>query len=111
MNYPKKADIVWCSLDPIKGHEQSGGRPCIVISGSLFNQKTGMAVVCPITSTDKKDFYFRVTIDTQKVKGFVMVDQIRTIDLKERVVRAAGSVSSSVLKEVYDKLSVLFDTV
>jgi len=102
---------VWCLLDPIKGHEQSGTRPCVVISGTLFNQKTGTAVVCPITSTDRKDYFFRVNIDTDSVKGFIMVDQIRTVDWKERVIRIGDRVDASLLHEVYDKLPVLFDTV
>lgn len=111
MHYPEKGEIAWCALDPIQGHEQSGLRPCVVISGSVFNQKTGTAVVCPITSKDKKDFYFRIVLETPTVKGFVMTDQIRTIDWKERVIRIDGKVSTPLLLEVYDKLSVLFDTV
>lgn len=111
MRCPKKGDVVWCLLDPIKGHEQSGTRPYVVISGTLFNQKTGTAIVCPITSTDRKGYFFRVSIDIGSVKGFIMVDQIRTIDWKERVFRIDGAVSASELKEVYDTVSVLFDTV
>ncbi len=110
MLYPKKGDIAWCSLNPIKGHEQSGLRPCVVISGTLFNRKTGTAVVCPITSTNKKSYYFRVPADTPKVKGFIMVDQVRTIDWKERMVRVEGAANMATLREVYEKLSVLFDT-
>ncbi|MDO8620054.1 MAG: type II toxin-antitoxin system PemK/MazF family toxin [bacterium] len=109
--YPKKGDIVWCALDPTKGHEQSGLRPCVVISGSIFNQKTGTVVVCPITSKDKKDFYFRIAIATPTVKGFVMVDQLRTVDWEKRVVRIDGEVGTLVLQEIYNTLSVLFDVV
>ncbi|MEO8638063.1 MAG: type II toxin-antitoxin system PemK/MazF family toxin [Candidatus Taylorbacteria bacterium] len=109
MNYPKKGDIVWCALNPIKGHEQSGSRPCIVVSGTLFNKKTGMAVICPITSTEKKNYFFRVKIETKKIRGFVMVDQLRTIDWKERVLSIDGSSGSHILREIYAKLSVLFD--
>ncbi|PIQ68624.1 MAG: mRNA-degrading endonuclease [Candidatus Taylorbacteria bacterium CG11_big_fil_rev_8_21_14_0_20_46_11] len=108
--YPKKGDIAWCALNPIRGHEQSGLRPCVVISGSIFNQKTGTAVVCPITSKDKKDYYFRIAIETPTVKGFVMADQIRTVDWKERGIRVDGSAGTLVLVEVYEKLTVLFDT-
>ena len=110
-SYPKKGDIVWCALNPIRGHEQSGLRPCIVISGSIFNQKTGTAVICPITSKEKKGFYFRIAIEAPTVKGCIMADQIRTVDWNERVVRIDGSVSASVLQEVYDMFPVLFDTV
>ena len=110
ISYPEKGDVVWCLLDPIKGHEQSGTRPCVVVSGTVFNQKTGTAVMCPITSKDRKNFYFRIKIETQPVTGFIMVDQIRTLDWKERVIRGEGSVTASILQEIYDKLSVLFDS-
>ena len=110
-SYPQKGNIAWCVLDPTKGHEQSGMRPCVIISGSIFNQKTGTAVVCPITSKDKKDFHFRIAVLTPTVKGFVMVDQLRTVDWEKRVIRIDGEVSASVLREIYTTLSVLFDVV
>lgn len=106
---PKKGEIVWCALDPIRGHEQAGSRPCVVISGTIFNQKTGMIVVCPITSTSKTEFFFRIEVDVKKVKGFIMADQIRTLDWKERVRRSAGFISQVNLKDIHDKLAVLFD--
>lgn len=111
VRYPKKGEIVWCSLNPIKGHEQAGSRPCLIVSGSLFNQKTGLMVVCPITSTNKGDYFFRVKMDTPKIKGFIMVDQIRTLDWRERMVRHDGAVGASALREIYDKLSILFDAI
>ena len=40
------------TFDPQAGHEQKGRRPAIVISNDLFQQNTGVAIVCPITSTD-----------------------------------------------------------
>lgn len=111
MRCPSKADIIWCSLNPIKGHEQAGDRPCVVISGTLFNRKTGLAVILPITSTDKKDYFFRVQIDNKKTKGFVMIDQVRTIDWRKRKIRITGFTTPVVLKEIYGKLSVLFDNI
>jgi mRNA interferase MazF len=106
--YPKKGEIIWCKLDPISGHEQAGTRPCVVISGGVFNLKTGLAVICPLTSSRKESYYFRTEVKTSKIKGFIMVDQLRTIDWQRRSVKTDGQVSVSILSEVYQKIDVLF---
>ncbi len=67
---------VWLiDLNPVRGHEQAGRRPCLVISVNLFNQgASGLAVVLPITSKDKK-IPFHVEVKPPeaglKVKSFV----------------------------------------
>ncbi|MEK9131691.1 MAG: type II toxin-antitoxin system PemK/MazF family toxin [Patescibacteria group bacterium] len=106
--YPKKGEIIWCKLDPIAGHEQAGTRPCLVISGSIFNVKTGLAVVCPLTSSKKEAYYFRTEVKTSKIKGFIMVDQLRTIDWSKRFIKTNGQIPSGVLSEVYKKIKILF---
>jgi len=58
---PKQGDIIALSFDPQAGHEQKGRRPALVVSRDLFNQKTGLAIVCPITKTEK-EFPFHVPI-------------------------------------------------
>lgn len=51
---PEKGDFISLSFDPQSGHEQKGRRPALVVSNFLFNQVTGLAIVCPITNTDRK---------------------------------------------------------
>ena len=51
---PSKGDLIALSFNPQSGHEQKGRRPALVVSNTLFNQKTGLAIVCPITRTDRK---------------------------------------------------------
>jgi mRNA interferase MazF len=64
-NYiPQKGDLIILTFDPQSGHEQKGRRPALVVSNSLFNQHTGLAIVCPITNT-KRDFPFHVAIGDQ----------------------------------------------
>ena len=48
---PEKGDFISLSFDPQAGHEQKGWRPALVVSNTLFNQKVGLAIVCPVTST------------------------------------------------------------
>jgi len=45
---PKKGDFIAVTLDPQSGHEQKGRRPALVVSNTLFNAQTGLAIVCPL---------------------------------------------------------------
>lgn len=54
---PEKGDVVWISLSPQAGREQLGRRPAVVLSPALYNVRSGLAVVCPITS-QVKDYPF-----------------------------------------------------
>ena len=101
---PKKGDFVGVTFDPQSGHEQRGRRPALVVSNTLFNEHTGLAIVCPITNTDR-GFPFHVAImNDPKVTGFVMVEQVKSVDFHARKARRIGKVSGDVLEEV---LSIL----
>ena len=58
---PSKGDIIALSFNPQPGHEQKGRRPALVVSNTLFNQKAGLAIACPIIRTDRK-YPFHVKI-------------------------------------------------
>jgi mRNA interferase MazF len=101
---PRKGDFVAVTFDPQSGHEQKGRRPALVVSNTLFNEHTGMAIVCPITNTDRNfPFHVRVT-DGSNVTGFVMVEQVKSIDFRTRDAKRIGRASDGVLEEV---LSIL----
>lgn len=81
---PQKGDFVILTFDPQSGHEQKGRRPALVISNDLFNQHTGLAIVCPITNTDR-GIPFHITIpEGLSMAGFVMVDQVKSVDFMSR---------------------------
>jgi mRNA interferase MazF len=101
---PRKGDFVAVTFDPQSGHEQKGRRPALVVSNTLFNEHTGMAIVCPIANTDRNfPFHVRVT-DGSNVTGFVMVEQVKSIDFRTRDAKRIGRASDGVLEEV---LSIL----
>ena len=85
MDYiPERGDIVWLTFDPQAGHEQAGHRPALVISPKVYNAKTGLALVCPITSQIKQ-YAFEVGIPAGlPVSGVVLADQIKSLDWKAR---------------------------
>lgn len=96
---PNKGDYIAISFDPQSGHEQKGRRPALVVSNDLFNQHTGLAIVCPITST-RRDFPFHVEIaDEPKITGVVMVEQVKSVDFRARRATRIASASQAVLDE------------
>ncbi len=97
---PQKGDFIAVSFDPQSGHEQRGRRPALVVSNTLFNERTGLAIVCPITHSDRR-FPFHVPIeDDPKVTGFVMVEQVKSIDFRAREAKRIGAASVVALDEV-----------
>ncbi|MHB1394432.1 MAG: type II toxin-antitoxin system PemK/MazF family toxin [Clostridia bacterium] len=108
MSYiPSQGDIVWVSLDPQSGHEQKGRRPALIASNYQFNEKTGMAFVCPITSADNK-FPLHVKLDKYKTKGFVMLEQLKSIDYAARNIEYIEIVSEDVVIEVLSRMNACF---
>lgn len=71
-------------LDPQAGHEQMGRRPVLVISQSRYNQKTGFAVICPISNTSRKNPFYVDIPSNQKVQGVILSEQFRSLDYKAR---------------------------
>jgi mRNA interferase MazF len=108
---PERGDIVWIDFSPTKGHEQSGLRPSIVISTGKYNSFTGLVIVCPVTSK-RKDYFFEVKIEGSQgglqKKSFVLADQIRSFDIKERVEKTTGKVSELEINEILARASTLF---
>lgn len=101
---PHKGDYITLTFDPQSGHEQRGHRPALVVSHDLFNKHTGLCIVCPITNT-KRDFPFHVPIpENQGVSGYVMVEQIKSIDFRSRKVKRIGRAPQQTLQET---LSIL----
>ncbi len=101
---PEKGDFVAVTFDPQSGHEQRGRRPALVVSNTLFNQRTGLAIVCPVTHTDRVYPFHVAVANNPDVAGFVMVEQVKSIDFHARKARLIGKASDDVLDEV---LSIL----
>ena len=101
---PQKGDFVAVTFDPQSGHEQRGRRPALVVSNTLFNKHTGLAIVCPLTHTDRSFPFHVAVVNDPHITGFVMVEQAKSIDFRAHKARHIGKASDSVLEEV---LSIL----
>jgi mRNA interferase MazF len=96
---PEQGDIVALSFDPQSGHEQKGRRPAIIISNKIFNQHLGLAFACPITNT-KRDFPFHIEVDSNQLTGFIMVEQMKSIDYRSRKIKFIEKAKQNTIDEV-----------
>ena len=103
---PQKGDFITVTFDPQSGQEQRGRRPALVVSNSLFNRHTGLAIVCPLTHTDRNFPFHVAVVNDPNVTGFVMVEQVKSIDFRTRKAKRIGRASDSVLKEVLSIIDV-----
>lgn len=103
---PERGDIIWVTLSPTRGHEQSGTRPAVVLSSAFYNERNGTMIICPITSK-QKGHPFEVPIKTDKISGVVLSDQIRIVDWKARKIAFVARTSSEVVNETVEKINFL----
>ncbi len=87
-------------FDPQSGHEQKGRRPALVVSKDPFNRGTGMAICCPVTNTDRR-VPFHVSLDGRtSLAGFVMCEQVKSLDYRSRGMRLIESAPQDLLEDV-----------
>nr|WP_317897023.1 type II toxin-antitoxin system PemK/MazF family toxin [Aurantibacillus circumpalustris] len=101
----KQYQIVLVNLDPTVGSEMKKTRPCVVISPDEMNKYLQTIVVAPMTS-NSKPYPTRVEVKHGKTKGWVVLDQIRTIDRK-RIVKSFDSLTD---KEIYKVKTIIQET-
>lgn len=104
MYIPEKGDLIWIDFNPQSGHEQKGRRPALVLSNNLYNQKTGLTMVCPITNTNN-GYPLHVEIEnTFNVNRFVMIEHIKSVDYQSRCAEFIEKAPEELVGEVLAKL-------
>ncbi len=108
MDYvPKRGDIVWLNLTPQSGREQAGRRPVLVLSPKSYNQKVGLALICPVTN-QAKGYAFEVAIPRGlRVKGVILSDHVKSADWQTRNIEFICRVNELVIEEVVEKIETL----
>ena len=94
---PSRGDIVWMDFDPQVGHEQAGRRPGVVLSHREYNLKSGLAIVCPMTSKTDKPWPFLIEIDA---KSAVIADQVKCLDWRGRRAIVEGRVAPHLIERI-----------
>jgi mRNA interferase MazF len=106
----KQGDIIWLNFSPTRGSEQSGRHPALVLSNSKFIHYTnGFAIVAPISSSDN-GFPLHIKIeDNLAIKGFILTEHIRSVDLNARAYTLCDTVSDDFLKNILNIADAMFE--
>ena len=104
---PDAGDIAWVDFEPIKGTEQGGKRPALIVSERGMHEMTRRAIICPITRNVQPWPTKILLPDGLAAQGAVLIDQIRSIDRNERILRMLGKVPKPFLASVRHKLAAL----
>lgn len=102
----KQYQIVLVNLDPTVGSEMKKTRPCVIISPNEMNKYLDTIIIAPMTSSSK-NYPTRVEINHDKKTGWIVLDQIRTVD-RRRIIKILGNLSEKEFKKVKEVLRELF---
>ena len=91
-------DVYLINLDPTIGHEIKKKRPCLIISPDEMNDNLQTVIVAPMT-TKSHDYPSRIKVDFQNKTGWIVLDQMRTID-KRRLTKKLGEVDKKTVQKV-----------
>ena len=91
-------DVYLVNLDPTIGHEIKKTRPCLIISPDELNNNLQTVVIAPMT-TKSHDYPTRVKLDFQTKTGWIVLDQIRTVD-KKRLTKRLGLIDKKTVQKV-----------
>lgn len=105
---PDRGDLIWIDFGPAVGHEQHGRRPALVVSPHLYNQKVGLLLACPVTS-HIKGYAMEVALGSENLDGVVLVDQIKSLDWRVRLIESIGVAELEAMEEVLAKLRAILD--
>jgi mRNA interferase MazF len=101
-----RGDVFLVSPDPTRGDEIQKTRPCVIVSPDELNTNLRTFIVAPLT-TGGHPYPFRVPCKFQGRSGYIVLDQIRTVD-RDRLARRPGSLSSSTLGRALAILQEMF---
>jgi len=107
-----RGDVWFADFDPTIGREQSGRRPCLILSDDRFNRSAAELVIAiPITAKNKGiPSHVEMTPPEGglKVRSFIKCEDIRSIST-ERLLKVMGTVKSSTLESVEQRLRLLLN--
>jgi mRNA interferase MazF len=102
-----RGDVRWAELDPVRGHEQAGRRPVVVLSHDVFNERSGTVIALALTSQEPRAG-FPLTLESKAAgltkRSWVKISQIRTLSV-DRIGTRVARASEEELARVVDGLN------
>ena len=102
-----RGEIRWADLDPVKGREQAGARPVLVLSHDVFNERSGTIIAVALTSQPQRaGFPLTLELDVRGLpkKSWVKISQIRTLSV-ERIGARLARAMPEILDQVVEGLN------
>jgi mRNA interferase MazF len=102
-----RGEVRWADLNPVRGKEQAGLRPVLIISQDIFNQKSETVIAMAITSQEQHAGFpltFEIKSTRLPKRSWVKISQIRTLSI-ERIGKKIGSISSEELEIIIEGLN------
>jgi mRNA interferase MazF len=102
-----RGEIRWADLNPVRGHEQAGLRPVLILSHDIFNDRSGTVIAMALTSQPPKAGFpltFELHAPKLPKRSWVKISQIRTLST-ERIGTRLGRVSPEEIAEVIEGLN------
>lgn len=106
MNPPRRDEVWLVSLDPTQGSEIQKSRPCLVVSPNEANEYLHTVIIAPMTTTERS-YPTRVSIQFQRRRAQVALDQIRAVD-RQRLIRKLGTAPARTAQAVSSVLVEMF---
>jgi mRNA interferase MazF len=104
---PQPGDLIKIDFDPQAGREQAGWRPALVISETAYNERSKLALICPVTN-QAKGYPFEVPLPPDCViRGVVLADHVKSADLQARRAKRVGAAPKEVLDTVRAYIALL----
>jgi len=113
--FPKQGDLIWIDAEPHAGHEYGGHsdknirRPMLVMSSTLYNERTGMVVGFPVTSKLPAYFPVGLRIQGSKIHGFAVLSNLLGYDFLARNGEVVDSVSRATRKQALSGIKDMFE--
>jgi mRNA interferase MazF len=102
-----RGEVRWADLNPVRGHEQAGRRPILVLSHDVFNERSGTIIAVALTSQEPRAG-FPLTLESKATglskRSWVKISQIRTLSI-ERIGQRIARASEEELSRVLDGLN------
>jgi mRNA interferase MazF len=103
----RRGDVVWADLEPVRGREQAGRRPVLVVSNDVFNHRSGTVIAMAITSRPQKaGFPLTLKLSGRQLpkEAWLKISQVRTLST-ERLGKVLGRVEESELESAIEGLN------
>ena len=102
-----RGEIRWAELNPVRGHEQAGTRPVLILSHDIFNERSGTVIAMALTSQPQRaGFPLTIEIDEAELKrpSWIKISQIRTLSV-ERIGKKITRIEPSIMNQAIEGLN------